>query len=90
MITTPSTPNTPDVSPGSTKAFSLPVHKPAVTRAALDAFEHQSGLQDVARFLIETGRVAVIDEPGRSAAQALIARSNRTNEGNIHAAVVSQ
>jgi hypothetical protein len=33
---------------------------PTVTRAALEAFEHQSGLPDVARFLIETRRVSVV------------------------------
>ena len=33
---------------------------PTVTRAALEAFEHLSGLPDVARFLIETNRVSVV------------------------------
>lgn len=34
--------------------------RPIVTRAALEAFEHQSGLPDVARFLEETGRVSIV------------------------------
>ena len=38
MIATPSTPNTPDVSPGGRKAFSSPTNKPAVTRATLESF----------------------------------------------------
>jgi len=40
------------------------VNPPAVTREALDAFERQSGLPDVARFLIETGRVIVTPSRG--------------------------
>jgi len=45
---------------------SLSQAPPAVTRDALDAFERQSGLPDVSKFLIETGRVMVIDAVGRS------------------------
>ncbi len=38
--------------------------RPTVTRAALEAFENQSGLPDVSRFLVETGRVVLSDANG--------------------------
>jgi hypothetical protein len=39
---------------------------PTITRAALESFEKQSGLKDVARFLQETGRVIVSDRASGS------------------------
>jgi len=52
--------------------------RPTVSRATLEAFESQSGLQDVSRFLIETGRVTVNDRasgPGMEMNHEVAARS---------------
>lgn len=45
--------------PGS--VLNAKIQKPVViSRAVLEAYERQSGLEDVARFLVETGRVSVV------------------------------
>ncbi len=53
---------------------------PTISRAALEAYERQCGLPDVARYLEETGKVIVIDSNRASGPGAA-----RDHDAPVHA-----